>query len=483
MAMRICMLCAEFAPLAKIGGLADVVAGLSRHLAEIGQDVRVFMPRYRTLDERGVEIRPVEFLRDVTVALGPNRIPFSLLTARPPGREDWIYLIDCPSLYHRAGPYTWDADEYMRFAYLAAAALTSCQHMGWSPQILHVNDWHTALAPIYLRTLFGWDDLFAPTKTVLTIHNLGYQGTFGRGIIDGIGLGDYESSLHNEDLERGEVNFLKTGIIYADRITTVSRTYAEEIQTEAMGMGLDHELRARRDRLRGIVNGVDYAEWDPATDRRIPHRFDAGDLEGKRANTRVLLETLGLPPAGGAPVIGIVSRLASQKGFDILREPMPQLLSSRDMRLVALGSGDKHDEDWFIWLQRAFPDKVCFWHGYNEDLAHLIQAGSDLFLMPSRTEPCGLTQLYSMRYGTAPVVHKTGGLADTVEHFDPATGSGTGFVFDHHDPGGVRWALETALDLFPDRTSWERLMRNAMARDFSWERQGRQYLELYAGLV
>jgi starch synthase len=477
--LKVCMISAEFSPLAKTGGLADVVAGLSRYLAGIGQDVRVFLPRYDAADERGVEARPVDFARSIEIDMGGRRLAFSLVAARPPGREDWIYLIDCPELYHRGGLYTSDGDEHVRFAFLARAALASCQHMGWGPDIVHAHDWHAALAPLYLKTLYAWDGLFAQTRSVLTIHNLGYQGVFGRHVVGELGLADHASHLHNEDLDHGVVNFLKNGLIYADVLTTVSRTYAGEIQGEELGFGLHELLRSRADHLVGIVNGADYGEWNPETDARLPHHYSVHDLGGKRANTSALLSAMGLPPRNAAPVFGIVSRLTGTKGFEIVGEPLAGMMRHHDARLVVLGSGEPRFEDLFQWLQHTFPRQVCYYRGYHEDLAHLIQAGSDAFLMPSRTEPCGLTQLYSMKYGTVPIVHRTGGLADTVEPFDPVTGQGTGIVFEDFDENAVRWALDRALQLFADPPQWHRMMRNGMDRDFSWDRQGRLYLELY----
>jgi starch synthase len=284
------------------------------------------------------------------------------------------------------------------------------------------------------------------------------------------------------DLSPGVLNFLRHGILYADALTTVSRTYAREIQTPEHGFGLDGLLRARAGQLVGIVNGVDYGEWNPETDPRIPHRYSARDPAGKAAMKGALLQGIGMDDTA-APVVGVVSRLTRQKGFDLAFDVLPELLSSRDLRLVALGSGEERYEELFRRLQEHFPGRAWFYAGFNNDLAHWIEAGADIFLMPSRFEPCGLNQLYSLRYGTPPVVHKTGGLADTVEPFDAATGEGTGFVFEHFDPQGLGWALGQALDIYPHRPAWQRLMQNGMARDFSWDVQGPEYLELYERLA
>jgi starch synthase len=289
--------------------------------------------------------------------------------------------------------------------------------------------------------------------------------------------------LHQEDLAAGRVSFLRTGLIYADALSTVSRTYAREIQTPEHGFGLDGMLRARADHLVGIVNGVDYGEWDPATDPHLPHHYSAADLSGKAAMKRALLERVGLPAADDVPVVGIVSRLTAQKGFELLFDTLPEMLPARDLRLVALGSGEARYESFLAWLAAHHPGKVHYHRGYSEPLAHWIEAGADLFLMPSRYEPCGLNQMYSLRYGTPPVVRRTGGLADTVKPWNPAKREGTGFAFDHFTPEGLRWALDRALETRRDSAAWTLLQRNGMAQDFSWSKQVVPYERLYARLA
>jgi len=371
-----------------------------------------------------------------------------------------------------------------KFAMVMETSNGTVWDAGFAPDVVHGNDWHTALLPLYLKTLYQWDQLFARTKTVLTIHNIAYQGVFPAGVVPNLGLADYAGLLHQEDLHRGVVNFLKTGALYADVVSTVSRTYAREIQTEAFGEGLDGLLRQRAGSVVGIVNGVDYSSWNPETDVHIPYRYTIDDVaEGKRENKLQLLGELGLPAAAEPPLLGIVSRLTSQKGFDLTFEPMTEALRHLDLRLVVLGTGESRYEEHFHWLQRTFPQKVCFYRGYSEPLAHLIEAASDIFLMPSRFEPCGLNQMYSLKYGAVPVVRKTGGLADTVEHFRSSTGEGTGFVFEHYDSTGFAWALKQALTVYQDREAWSRLRRNGMRQDFSWERQGAEYEQLYAAIT
>ena len=479
--LKVCLVAAEATPLAKTGGLGDVTTALVRYLGARGVDVRLFLPFYGTID-RGAGFVPVEFLQDIPVDLGAHRATFSGWTGVLEGASAEIYLIDCPELFGRQTIYTEDPDEHMRFALFSMAALECCQRMGWSPDVVHCNDWHTALLPLYLRTLYAWDQRFAATSTVLTIHNIGHHGIFPADAIADLGLAGHRDLLDQDELAAGRVNFLSTGVLYADWLTTVSPTHASEIQGDDLGMGLGPLVRRRNDHLIGILNGVDYQDWSPETDRYLTHRYGAKDLDGKERNKRELLEGLSLSYRRDAPALGIVSRLAGQKGIDLLMSVLPPFLASRDIRFVALGSGEARYEEFFTALQSRYPDRVCFYNGFSNELAHRIEAGCDIFLMPSLYEPCGLNQMYSLRYGTPPIVRRTGGLADSVELFDSATGEGTGFVFEHYTAEALSWALDYALATFPDRPLWRRLMRNGMARDFSWESQIEIYLELYRHL-
>ncbi len=481
--LNICFVASEVAPFAKTGGLADVASALPEYLKSQGHDTRVFMPLYSVVDTSKYTLTPVDFLQDLHLHLGSHYFQYAVFVGRAPDSEVDVYFIHCPQLFHRDGVYTGEWDEHLRFALLCRAAIECCQRMGWGPDVFHCNDWHTALVPIYLKTIYSWDRLFAHSKTVLTIHNIAYQGVFPAEVVPNLGLDDYRELLFRDDLKQGAVSFMKSGVLYADVVSTVSRTYAREIQTEAFGMGLESLLRARSSSVVGIVNGVDYRQWSPQTDPHIPYHYDVDSVaEGKAKNKRHLIESVGLIAEDETPLIGIVSRLTAQKGFELTFEALPEALRYLDLCAVILGTGESHIEDHFHWLQRTFPQRVCYYCGYNNELAHLIEAGSDIFLMPSRFEPCGLNQMYSLKYGTAPIVRKTGGLADTVEQFDPATGEGTGFVFEHFDTTGFTWALKTALTTYRDRPAWEQLRLNGMAKDYSWERQGAEYEKLYAQL-
>ncbi len=480
--MKVCTLTSEYAPFARTGGLGDAVAGLTGYLHSEGVDQRIFMPAYASakFDVRPV---PVEFLQNLKVDLGPYRFAVSIDTVATPDNGPEVYLVRCPSLYNRPGIYDSRGDEHLRFALLARAALDTCQRMGFAPDVFHLHDWHTALVPIYLRTLYAWDRLFARSKTLVTIHNLAYQGGFPAQAAFEVGLGDSHDLLHQEELSHGVFRFLTTGILYADQLSAVSATYAREIQTPELGFGLDALLRARADHLHGLVNGVDYGAWNPETDRHLDHLYSVDDLSGKRSDKAALLADVDLPNLPGAMLAGIVSRLTAQKGFDLLMDPLVELLATRNLQLVVLGTGEEGLEAYFSALSRRFPRQVAFLCAFDNRMAHRIQAGSDVFLMPSRYEPCGLTQLYSLRYGTVPIVHHTGGLADTVQPWNPAQRSGTGFVFEHFDGHAVRWAIDAALRTFEHSEAWEALVRNGMSQDYSWQRQGRHYLALYRAMT
>ena len=481
--LRIALVSSEIAPFAKTGGLADVASGLSRFLGADGHDVRLFMPLYRAVSEGDWERQEVAELRDLRMQFGSVEHRVSVSVAPLPGTDADVYLLDCPALYDRESIYTSDADEHVRFAVLSRAAIECCQRMQWGPDVFHCNDWHAGLLPLYLRTIYAWDGLFENSRTLLTIHNIGYQGVYSIDSLDEIALGDQRHLLPEEDVRSGTLNFLKTAATHADAINAVSRTYALEIQQSEYGMGMEELLRSRRDVLHGIVNGVDYAEWNPQVDRLIPHNYGPDDLSGKAANRRALLDQIGLRADASVPVLGIVARLTDQKGFQLFPDVLPALLKGADLRLVVLGSGEDKYERYFQWLQTQFRDRVWFYRGFHNELAHLIEAGADLFLMPSRYEPCGLNQMYSLKYGTVPVVRRTGGLADTVEPFDPATGEGTGFLFDEFEAAALLNALKAALQVFGNQAAWRRLVHNGMSRDFSWNRQGAKYLELYREMM
>jgi starch synthase len=480
--LKICLATAELTPLAKSGGLADVSAALSAYLHGEGHDVRVLMPFHSQIDQASLNVEQLPNLQNLSVSIGPWNLDYSIDRVTLPANGLPVYLLRCPSLYDRDTLYTSAADEHLRFVALSRVAIEMCQHMGFSPDVFHCNDWHTGLIPLYIRSIYSWDRLFANTRSIMTIHNIGYQGVFGSDILDDLDLGESTHLLHQQDLEAGRINFLKTGLLFANVLSTVSPTYAREIQGGEFGMGLDELLRERSDALIGILNGVDYDEWNPATDTLIPAKYSADDLTGKAICKRELMQETGLQGDEGQPVIGIVSRLVGQKGIDLMERVLPGMLARRNFSLAVLGSGERRFEQFFASLQSAAPDRVSFYRGYSEKLAHCIEAGSDMFLMPSVYEPCGLNQMYSLKYGTVPIVRETGGLADSVEQIVQASASGTGILFRDYDEAGLEWAINRGLDLFADKALWREVMLNGMAKDFSWQQQGALYVDLYRRL-
>jgi starch synthase len=479
----VCLLSSEVAPLSKTGGLADVAGALAKTLSAAGHDVRLFTPAYASVDRAACGARPVPQLQGLQVRVGAQDFTCAVLRGNLPGGAP-VYLIDCPALFARATLYTSDPDEHVRFLAFTHAALLSCRGMGWAPHIVHCNDWHTAFAPLLLKTRYRAEPLLNRAHTLLTIHNIGYQGIFPAARVADLDLEPPELALLDQaDLRAGRINALRHGIVYAQAINTVSPTYAREIRTDAYGMGLQDSLRTRGDALSGILNGADYEEWDPRHDRWLPEHFDPEHLEGKARLKQQLLGRLALSGGEAVPLAGIVSRLAQQKGIELMFTALPAILATRPLNIVALGSGEPQYEAFFSQLAESFPGRVHFRRGYDEALAHWIEAASDMFLMPSRYEPCGLNQMYSLRYGTVPIVRRTGGLADSVEHFDAATLTGTGIVFNDFDAPALEWALNTALRLYAQPPLWRRLVQNGMACDFSWARQAVQYLGLYERLI
>jgi starch synthase len=482
-ALKLCVLSSEVLPYAKTGGLADVVGALVRNLRLLGHEVHAFMPLYSSVRAAHWELRPHSEVQQVPLSIGRTEYRFSLQTTAFPGADAAMHFIDCPELYDRASIYTYDPDEHRRFLLLVRATIEACRLLNIVPDIFHCNDWHTAFLPLYLKTLYAADPRFAMARSVLTVHNIGYQGVFSSAAAADLGIDAPESLLDAVDLAHGVINSLKTGLKFADRVTTVSPTYAREITEGPLGMGMQATLRARKDPVAGILNGVDYGEWDPRHDPYLKVHFEPQYLHGKRANKDQLIAATGLDSKSSQPLIGMVTRLAEQKGIDLLSDALPEMLQAREFGLMVLGSGEPKYVAFFSELARRFPNRVAFRGGYDEALAHLIEAGSDIFLMPSRYEPCGLNQMYSLRYGTIPIVRNTGGLADSVKHFNPDSGVGTGCVFNDYDVPAVRWAIGTTLDWYADPKIWQTLMQNAMAQDFSWSRQIRKYDALYRELV
>ncbi len=474
--MEILFVCSEVAPWSKTGGLGDVAAALPRALAARGHSVSVVTPRYGAIDAAAhgfaLEERALRVRGEATGAWVKE------------GRPD-VYLVENERFFgSRRGVYGEGAHEYPdnaeRFAYLSRAALALAAGMRERPRIVHGNDWQTGLCPFLLRHEHAQDPALAGARTVFTIHNLAYQGVFPKPVVPFLGLPwdvfRYEAMEFHDQL-----SFMKAGLAFADALTTVSPTYAREILTPEGGAGLDPLLRQRRADLHGILNGIDVTEWDPARDPHLPAHYSARDLSGKATCKAALQRELGLPVRADVPVLGMVSRLADQKGIDLVVAALPDLLA-REVQVAVLGTGSHAYEDAFRHAAASRPDRLAARIGFDEGLAHRIEAGADLFLMPSRYEPCGLNQMYSLRYGTAPVVRAVGGLEDTVEDFDGWT-RGTGFKFREYTPPALVLAVRRALDAYRDRGGWRALVLRGMGQDFSWDRSARSYEALYRTLA
>jgi starch synthase len=475
------MVASEMVPFAKTGGLADVVSSLSAELARAGHDVRVVMPRYGWMD-----LAPFR----ATVALQPMGVPMG-------GTQEWcavhkavakenitVYFVEFGLYFNRWGLYHGQGmDDYRdngrRYGFLCRAALQLCMDLKFRPDIVHAHDWQTALAPAYLGISLKNEPFFARTGSVLTIHNIAYQGYYPKFDYDYLGLG-WENFTPGIFESYNQINLLKGGIHYAQVVTTVSPGYAREIHQPVHGMGLSPFIARKGTNFLGILNGVDYALWSPERDPHIGCKFSAGDLRGKRVCKRILQRKFGLELDNHVALIGSIGRFAQQKGFDLVMQSIEKMLSTMPMQFIMLGAGEQDQEKFFKSLPDRFPGKAGSFIGFSNDLAHAIEAGCDLFLMPSRFEPCGLTQLYALRYGTLPVVRATGGLSDTVINYNQKNGEGTGFTFNDPTPealhGTVGWAMETYYDR-PDH--FQKMMERAMRQDFSLKTTVKRYEEAY----
>jgi starch synthase len=467
------MIASEAQPFSKTGGLADVASALPKALGQLGHDVTLITPRYRGVMAEG----PV--VGRIFVEVSAHRFAASLIEARiGPGAR--VLLLDCPELYDRSGIY-YDArgdyaDNPVRYAFLSAAAIDFASEQEVPFDIIHSHDWQGGLAPVYARRM-------PAAKRVFTIHNLAYQGIFDKSWVPRLGLDWRDFAISGfEFFDR--LSFMKAGINVADAITTVSPTYAAEIQRPEYGHGFDGVIRQRREALVGILNGIDHDEWNPAADPFLPAPFDADRLDGKAASKRALLELFGFTITDdllARPVIGMVSRMVDQKGLDLIAAVARDLLTM-DATFVIVGTGEPRYQDMWTNLSRQHPERVRAFIGFDERRAHLVEAGADIFLMPSRFEPCGLNQMYSLRYGTVPVVRAVGGLVDTVRLRNPKNGQGNGFLFSDYHPTALMNALGAALAAFPNKKVWTRLQKNGMRADFSWGRSAGEYVKMYRRL-
>ncbi len=472
--MRILFVASEALPYAKTGGLADVIEALPKALVKLGHEVAVFLPRYRGIKSTKI------ILPSMTIPQG-GRLRFPAITDGSVLHGVRYFFLDDPYYFDREGIYGEPKGEYPdnaeRYTEFCRAAIELAKQV-WLPDVIHCHDWQTALIPVLLRTAYGDDPVVNKLPVVFTIHNIGYHGVFPKEALERAGIP--VALFHPGGIEFfGSVNFLKGGLIYSDYLTTVSRKYAQEIQTPEFGFGLEGVIRSRGDRLVGILNGVDYSAWSPEKDALIPVKYSPKNLAGKRACKEALLEEMELLKDNpNRPVLGIVSRFADQKGFDLIAQ-IAQELMQEDLLLAVLGTGDRRYEELFRALASDFPGRVGLKVAYDNRVAHLIEAGSDMFLMPSRYEPCGLNQIYSLRYGTVPIVRATGGLDDTIETFDLEHGTGTGFKFVEYTGAALLYAIRQALQSYSNEGIWKRIQLNGMAKDFSWNISAAEYAKLY----
>jgi starch synthase len=474
--MNIAFVAPEGVPYSKTGGLADVVGALPRALAALGHQVSVYLPRYRQTKLSD----PATVVRSITIPFDDHYRFASVVTGTSQGGVRF-YFVEYPQYFDRDALYGTSTGDYPdnaeRYALFSRAVLEASKILG-VPQIFHCHDWQSALVPVLLRTIYEEDPAFKDVGTVFTIHNMGYQGLFPPDTLPLLML-PWDLFTMSKMEFFGQVNFLKGALTYSDFVTTVSRKYSQEIQTAEYGFGLEGVLHARAATVTGILNGVDYDEWSPQTDKYATAKFSPQDLSGKAKDKQDLLAAFGVSKADPKlPVIGIVSRFAAQKGFDLIAQ-IADRLAREEMIMVALGSGDKSYEELFLRLSKQFPKKIAVKVAYDNALAHKIEAGADMFLMPSRYEPCGLNQIYSLKYGTVPIVRATGGLDDTIEPWDARSGKGTGFKFTEYSGESLLLTIKQALEAYQDRTSWQVLMRNGMSKDFSWNASARDYGKVY----
>ncbi len=481
--MKIAFITSEAYPFVKTGGLADVAYSLPRALSKLGHDVLTLMPRYYRVDKERFQLKlihaplgvPMGFDEKWGAVFESHFIP-----------EMITYFLEHDNYFGRDGLYDNGYDAYPdnaeRFAFFCHGTMEVLKALDFEPDIIHCNDWQTGLIPVYRKTLYAHDPFFTATRTVMTVHNVGYQGVFDKGNLYWTQLG--WDLFHQDGLEYyDQVNYLKGGILYADAVTTVSRRYAREIQFEEYGYNLAGVFRKAGGRLRGITNGVDYGKWNPSRDEKIPAVYSVEDMKGKALCKKALQKRMGLRIDGKIPLMGTISRLTYQKGMDVLAETLETLLQENGVQFAILGSGEEWIVRWYEYLKGKYPERVGLYWGYDEDLAHLMEAGLDIYLMPSRYEPCGLNQMYSLKYGTIPVVRATGGLDDTISQWDGDSLTGNGFKFDDLNSRVLGDVIRSVLPVFHDKKQWSRLQQNAVAYHNSWEDTAREYLKVYEDIA
>lgn len=486
---KILYLASEISPFAIAGGLADVTGALPKAYKNLNQEIRIMVPKYKFINERKYVLREVIRLREIPVTVNGQTVNASVKSAFLPDSKVQVYFIEVGDFFNRPGIYNDPKtnkpyeDNGVRFAFFSRAVIETLKKLSWQPDVIHCNDWQTAYVPVYLKTIYQGDPFFKGIKTLYTIHNLTNQGEFDVDLAEKI---DFDKSQVKEGgmfYKDGKLNLTKAAIYFSDFITTVSETYAHEILTnDEVGFGFGPILEEKGDKFEGILNGVDYGIWTPEKDKYIPYHYSKEDLSNKEENKKALLMRLGMEYEPDVPVIGMISKLTPQKGFDLIAAIMDDLIKE-NVKLVIHGDGDRDLAEKFLEYAKKYPDKVSVSITYDEKMAHLIEAGSDMFLMPSRYEPCGLNQIYSMRYGTVPIVSAVGGLYDSVEDIDEETGEGTGFIIEKLTPEDTLKAIKRALKYYQDKEKWQNLQKRIMEEDFSWDYAAKRYLDIFDRLV
>ena len=475
--MKILIVSPEIFPFVKTGGLADVTGALPKALRGLGVEARVILPKHKGIEELGFPMRYHN--QKISCQVSQSFVDAEIVESEYDGIT--AYLVEKDEYYYRDYLYSTPDGDYLdnaeRFIFFSKSVLEAIKVTGFVPDVIHCNDWETSLTAVFLKTLYKNDPELGRIATLLTIHNLGYQGIFWHYDMHLLNIGwEYFTPDYLEFF--GHINFLKGGIVFADILNTVSRQYSREIQTPEFGHGLDGILKTRHEDLYGIINGIDYDDWNPATDKSLPGQYSVEDRANKKTCKKALQNAFGLPANEGTPLIATISRLADQKGFDLIGAGMEKMLAM-GMQYVILGTGERKYHDLFTDLAKKFPKSLAVKIAYDNNLAHLMEAGADMFLMPSRYEPCGLNQLYSLKYGTVPIVRGVGGLEDTIIDFSRSPETGTGFKFHDHTEEAMLDAIERALSVYKDKEKWAGLVTRSMKEDFSWEKSAQEYVELY----
>lgn len=474
----------EVFPYSKTGGLADVSNSLPQALNSLGNDVRIISPKYGQLDERRLQIHEIKRLKELKINVNGKDTKFSIKSSFIHGKNTkaQMYLMESLDYFKNKGIYQNSktkkdfSNNDERYLFFCKAVIEILEILQWKPDVIHCNDWQTGLIPAFIKTVYKNNPYLSDIKTVFTIHNLAYQGNFPKSTFDKTGMS--ESVLTEKGgLHYGQFSYLKTGLNYADKISTVSERYGEEIRTNKdYGCGLEGVLNARRKDMVGILNGIDYSIWNPVVDKMIPYRYTHQEIPLKYENKRELLEKYKIEFNEDTPLIGVISRLVDQKGFDLIEKIMPQLMKE-DVQMIVLGIGEEKYHKYLKNAEKKYKEKLAVHIGFDEGLAHQIEAAADMFLMPSKYEPCGLNQMYSLKYGTVPIVRNTGGLADTI--IDYRKPNGNGFLFDKYDPNELMKAVKSALELYKNKVKWNKLVRQGMSLDFSWKVSAQKYMKLY----